>query len=229
MSTEVRWRGGTADEHSTFTGAPREITVVTDDYSLRVHDGATPGGHPIVGSDAADMAAGTIRGRAAGGGDGPPQDLTPSQVRAIAGPRRVSAVYTSNALLSTEIPLSGSPNTSAHGTQVATVQLAASSDTAKICIDFAAQGLHETDNHGLCAILLVDDEAIARRMTFVTPAEAEFNCPLKLRYEYVPGDTALHTYRIRVGASLGAMRLNSALGGGTVAAVLTAEEAGEPP
>src|SRR5262245_3387559 len=57
MSKTVQWRGGTAAAHAGFTGAPREITVVTDDYSLRVHDGSTAGGRPV------GQAAGIIKGR----------------------------------------------------------------------------------------------------------------------------------------------------------------------
>jgi hypothetical protein len=47
MATEVQRRRGTAAEHDSFVGAPAEITVVTDDWTLRVHDGVTPGGHGI--------------------------------------------------------------------------------------------------------------------------------------------------------------------------------------
>lgn len=45
MSTEVRWRRGTAAQNDAFTGADGEITVDTTNKSLRVHDGVTPGGH----------------------------------------------------------------------------------------------------------------------------------------------------------------------------------------
>lgn len=47
MSTEVRWRGGSQVQHDAFTGAQREITVNTTDWSLHVHDGATVGGHKL--------------------------------------------------------------------------------------------------------------------------------------------------------------------------------------
>lgn len=38
-------RGGTTQEHSTFIGAAKEITIDTNTWSIRVHDGVTPGGH----------------------------------------------------------------------------------------------------------------------------------------------------------------------------------------
>ena len=57
MSTQVRLRGGTTSQHSTFTGAEREVTVDTDKNTLVVHDGTTAGGVPIAkASDKADLA-----------------------------------------------------------------------------------------------------------------------------------------------------------------------------
>lgn len=44
MSTQIQYRGGTAEEHASFTGALREITVDTTNKTLRVHDGVTVGG-----------------------------------------------------------------------------------------------------------------------------------------------------------------------------------------
>jgi hypothetical protein len=48
MSTRIQRRGGTAAEHESFIGAPREITVDTTNNTLRLHDGTTAGGHPAV-------------------------------------------------------------------------------------------------------------------------------------------------------------------------------------
>ena len=47
MATEVQRRGGTTTEHSTFTGADREITIDTTKNTVVVHDGATAGGFPL--------------------------------------------------------------------------------------------------------------------------------------------------------------------------------------
>ena len=47
MGRQVQMRGGTTLEHSTFTGAVREITVDTDKKTAVVHDGATVGGIPL--------------------------------------------------------------------------------------------------------------------------------------------------------------------------------------
>ena len=45
MSTEVKFRRGSTTQHASFTGAQGEVTVDTDLNTLRIHDGATVGGH----------------------------------------------------------------------------------------------------------------------------------------------------------------------------------------
>ena len=44
---QVQLRRGSADEHTSFTGADGEVTVDTTTYGLRVHDGQTAGGIKI--------------------------------------------------------------------------------------------------------------------------------------------------------------------------------------
>ena len=48
MSTEVKFRRGSTTQHASFTGAQGEVTVDTDLNTLRIHDGATVGGHRIL-------------------------------------------------------------------------------------------------------------------------------------------------------------------------------------
>lgn len=48
MSTSVQYRRGTTAEHFNFIGAPGEITIDTDLWSVRVHDGITSGGNLLV-------------------------------------------------------------------------------------------------------------------------------------------------------------------------------------
>ena len=55
MATQVQFRGGSSSEHSSFTGAARELTVDTTKNALVVHDGSTPGGHPVASSDAPEF------------------------------------------------------------------------------------------------------------------------------------------------------------------------------
>jgi hypothetical protein len=44
MAIQVKFRRGSAGQHSSFTGANGEITVDTTNKTLRVHDGVTVGG-----------------------------------------------------------------------------------------------------------------------------------------------------------------------------------------
>ena len=41
MAKLLKLRGGTTSQHSSFTGAEREVTVDTDKETLVVHDGST--------------------------------------------------------------------------------------------------------------------------------------------------------------------------------------------
>jgi hypothetical protein len=56
MADQLQLRGGTTNEHSTFTGALREVTVDTDKDTLIVHDAATAGGHPLLREDGSNSA-----------------------------------------------------------------------------------------------------------------------------------------------------------------------------
>ena len=51
MSTEVRFRGGTTEEHKNFIGADREITVDITKKTLVVHDGSKKGGYPLLSEE----------------------------------------------------------------------------------------------------------------------------------------------------------------------------------
>jgi hypothetical protein len=53
MAKKLQLRGGTTSQHSSFTGAVREVTVDTDKKVIVVHDGSTAGG--IVGVKASDL------------------------------------------------------------------------------------------------------------------------------------------------------------------------------
>lgn len=55
MADQVQFRGGTTAQHAAFTGASRELTIDTDKRTAVVHDGATPGGNPLMRQDMANM------------------------------------------------------------------------------------------------------------------------------------------------------------------------------
>lgn len=50
MSKQVQFRRGTYTESEAFTGAEGEITVDTDNNTLRVHNGVAQGGFPVTGN-----------------------------------------------------------------------------------------------------------------------------------------------------------------------------------
>jgi len=56
MATQIKLRGGTTSQHSSFTGAAREVTVDTDKNTIVVHDGTTAGGFPLVARDSSGNA-----------------------------------------------------------------------------------------------------------------------------------------------------------------------------
>jgi hypothetical protein len=56
MPDQLQLRGGTTVQHSTFTGASKEVTVDTTKKTAVVHDGATAGGNPLMREDASNAA-----------------------------------------------------------------------------------------------------------------------------------------------------------------------------
>ena len=60
MAKRVQRRRGSTSEHSSFTGAEGEITVDTTIDTLVVHDGTTPGGHPLGKADGSNFANNSI-------------------------------------------------------------------------------------------------------------------------------------------------------------------------
>lgn len=60
MATQLKLRRGTTAQHSTFTGAAGEITVDTSKKTVVVHDGATPGGSPMLRQDLGNLPAGAL-------------------------------------------------------------------------------------------------------------------------------------------------------------------------
>lgn len=47
MATQVQFRRGTTSQNNAFTGAQGEFTVDTEQWTIRIHDGTTPGGRQV--------------------------------------------------------------------------------------------------------------------------------------------------------------------------------------
>ena len=68
MAKKLQLRGGTTSEHSSFTGAVREVTVDTDLKTLQVHDGSTAGGTRLAKHSEIPDVSSFITGVTAGSG-----------------------------------------------------------------------------------------------------------------------------------------------------------------
>lgn len=63
MADQVQLRGGSTSQNNGFTGAPRELSVDTTKNTVRVHDGATAGGHELAKSaEVLPLTGGTLTG-----------------------------------------------------------------------------------------------------------------------------------------------------------------------
>jgi len=51
MPTQVQFRRGTTAQNNAFTGAAGELSINSDNNSLRIHDGSTVGGHEVAKAD----------------------------------------------------------------------------------------------------------------------------------------------------------------------------------
>ena len=60
MADQLQLRGGTTTEHSTFTGALKEVTVDTTKKTIVVHDNSTVGGIPLAKENLSNVPTGTI-------------------------------------------------------------------------------------------------------------------------------------------------------------------------
>lgn len=60
MAARVKLRRGTETQHGSFTGAQAEITVDTTNWTIRVHDGNTAGGHELLKSNLANIDDGAV-------------------------------------------------------------------------------------------------------------------------------------------------------------------------
>jgi hypothetical protein len=60
MAARVKLRRGSTSQHQSFIGAEAELTVDTDNWSVRVHDGATAGGHELLKSSLENIQDGAI-------------------------------------------------------------------------------------------------------------------------------------------------------------------------
>jgi hypothetical protein len=143
--------------------------------------------------------------------------------------QRTYAEYTANAALGAIIPLDDSIPQNTEGDEIVTATLTPTSATNRVRVSFTGFGSSPSGSVAMSAALFIDSAASAVRATAVSSAAANQPANLTLFYEYVPGDTSAHTYKIRVGSeSATDCRMNGTLSarlfGGSAATVLIVEE-----
>lgn len=60
MAARVKLRRGSSLQHQAFIGAEAELTVDTTNWSVRVHDGSTAGGHELLKNSLENIQDGAI-------------------------------------------------------------------------------------------------------------------------------------------------------------------------
>lgn len=55
MPTQVQFRRGTSAQNNSFTGADGELSIDTDNYTIRIHDGSTSGGYAVAKRDLSNV------------------------------------------------------------------------------------------------------------------------------------------------------------------------------
>ncbi|MEZ0226527.1 MAG: hypothetical protein ACAH83_18365 [Alphaproteobacteria bacterium] len=139
----------------------------------------------------------------------------------------VSATYTSNADLTTTIPLDDTIPQITEGTEVVTVTITPTSATSTIEVSFYAFGSASSASV-LIAALFKDSGSNALQVFTMVAGGSSLPDSICLGFSENAANTSARTYRIRVGMSSGTCRLNgtltSRLFGGAAAAHIIARE-----
>lgn len=137
------------------------------------------------------------------------------------------AEYTTNANLTTTIPIDDTIPQVGEGTQIITLDITISSATNKVRGRFRAGGSVGT-SAVMIAAAFANGGANAIRAVTQGVGAADQREEIYLEFEHTPGSAATHTYTIRVGPNTGTMRLNGYSSarelGGSQAATLVLEE-----
>ncbi|MBW7909652.1 MAG: hypothetical protein H3C49_00010 [Alphaproteobacteria bacterium] len=137
------------------------------------------------------------------------------------------ATYSTYAVLTSIIPHDNTVPQASEGTQILSVTLSPQSASNRVRIRFSGFGT-VSGAHSATAFLSIDGGAAVQAVSSYGH-DAASTVHLGFEFEHVPGDTAPHTYSVRVGpGSSGSLRMNGGssarLFGGAAAATLYAEE-----
>lgn len=146
---------------------------------------------------------------------------------------RAYSEYTSNANLSTTIPLDDSIPQNNEGTEILTASITPKSTSNRIRVTFQGSGTHTVNDATAIAALFRDSVADALAAIHFLESGADTTTdrtfPLPLVFEHAPATLSAITYKIRVGLSAsGNLRFNGSssarLFGGVSRATLVVEE-----
>jgi hypothetical protein len=137
------------------------------------------------------------------------------------------AVYTTHTALVSIIPHDNSIPQPSEGTQILSTTLTPKSASNRVRVRFSGFG-SASGNIPIVAFLSIDGGAAVQAVS-VYGTSAGQTQHIGFEFEYVPGDTAPHTYSVRVGpGSSGNVRMNGTttirVFGGAAASTLTVEE-----
>jgi len=149
------------------------------------------------------------------------------QAPAVA-PNSAYAEYTTNADITTAIPIDDTIPQVGEGTQILSIVLSPSSVTSKVRIRFRGSASTSLAVNNWVAALFVNGATDAVRSDYVTIDTTNYERPVMFEFEHTPGSTSAQTYTVRVGPQSNTLRLNgnptSRLFGGTMAATIVGEE-----
>lgn len=142
---------------------------------------------------------------------------------------RAYNTYSASADLTVAIPVDDTIPQNTEGTEIVAVSITPTSATNRIRISFCGFGSGSSGIVEVVAAMFIDSAADAVQATCATPSANTEKICLSMAYEYVPGDTSAHTYKIRVGGSTAtAVRMNGTNTarhfGGAAACTLIVEE-----
>lgn len=147
MPTQVQFRRGTSTENNSFTGAAGELSVDTTNYTLRIHDGSTAGGHVQAKADLSNITGDT-------------DDVSEGSTNLYYTNARVDAEIDSYLSAGTGITLAGSGSIAVDTSVIATRSYV---DTAVSNLVDAAPGTLDTLNE--LAAALGDDANFSTTVT----------------------------------------------------------------
>lgn len=144
---------------------------------------------------------------------------------------RAYAEYTANADLTSVIPFDDTIPQITEGTQILSASITPKSVNNRVRVRFEGWGYAANNGDAIVAALFLNGgvNAVATAMSGVNFFAGANACgPIVLEYEFVPASMAAQTLTLRVGGTVGTVRMNgNTLGrrfGGTARATLVVEE-----